>query len=316
MISVHQPSASSCLKRLARCFALLALPVTALAQQNIGELFATDARVKGSVILAGSGTTVLSGSQISAGAQTATLKLERGGSVLVCPGTNLSVTASQSGRQLLFSLNTGNLELNYPIGAAADTLLTPDLQLLLPGPGRLHVAVRITPNGDACVQSLASNGMALVVSETMGDATYQVKPNEAVIFTGGHISGALPTRENCGCPAPPPTQVARATPPPTPAPESPKPQAAAPPPPEEHLQVDAPFVFHGDDSIPDLTENVASLKLTTDRPMSLEPQVLPPPGKQKSPPKAPTAQAATTAPAPEKRSFFGKIGAFFASIFH
>ena len=111
---------------------LLALPVTALAQQNIGELFATDARVKGSVILAGSGTTVLSGSQISAGAQTATLKLERGGSVLVCPGTNLSVTASQSGRQLLFSLSTGDLELNYPIGAAATPCSPPTFSFSCP----------------------------------------------------------------------------------------------------------------------------------------------------------------------------------------
>src|SRR5580704_7584849 len=90
------------------------------AQQTLGELYATDARVKGAVILAGSGTSVLSGSSIAAGAQTATLKLERGGNVLVCSGTSLSVNASENGRELLFSLNSGNLEMNYPLGAAAD----------------------------------------------------------------------------------------------------------------------------------------------------------------------------------------------------
>ena len=111
---------------------VLGMGCTAAAQQTLGELYATDARVKGSVILAGSGTSVLSGSSIAAGAQTATLKLERGGSVLVCSGTNLSVNASQSGRELMFSMNSGNLEMNYPLGAAADTLLTPDLRLLLP----------------------------------------------------------------------------------------------------------------------------------------------------------------------------------------
>src|SRR5271167_1541845 len=86
---------------------------TAAAQQTLGELYATDASVKGSVVLAGSGTSVLSGSSIQAGTQAATLKLERGGSVLVCEGTKLSVATSQTGRELLLSLNTGNLELNY-----------------------------------------------------------------------------------------------------------------------------------------------------------------------------------------------------------
>ena len=103
--------------------------------QPIGELYATDASVKGSVILAGSGTSVLSGSSIQAGVEAATLKLDRGGSLLVCEGTKLAVNSSQNGRQLLLSLNTGNLELNYPLGTEADTLLTPDLQLLMPGPG-------------------------------------------------------------------------------------------------------------------------------------------------------------------------------------
>src|SRR5271169_3681455 len=204
------------------------------AQQTVGELFASDASVKGGVVLANSGTKVMSGSSIAAGAQTATLKLERGGSMMICPGTNLAVTTSQNGRQLMFSMNTGNIEMDYPIGAAADNLLTPDFRLLLPGPGRLHLAVRVSAKGDTCVQSLASNSSAIVVSEGMGDESYQVKPNEAVIFNGGHISGAMPTRENCGCPAPPPTQVAKASPPPERKPEAPK---TDPPPPETHMVV-------------------------------------------------------------------------------
>ena len=81
---------------------------TAGAQQSLGELYATDASVKGSVVFAGSGTSVLSGSQIEAGAQAATLKLDRGGSLLICQGTRLAISASRSGRELLFSLNSGN----------------------------------------------------------------------------------------------------------------------------------------------------------------------------------------------------------------
>src|ERR1019366_8397389 len=139
----------------------------AVAQQNVGELFASDASVKGAVVLANSGTKVMSGSSIAAGAQSATLKLERGGSMMICPGTNLAITTSQNGRQLMFSMDTGDIEMDYPIGAASDNLLTPDFRLLLPGPGRLHMGVRVNPRGDACVQALPNNPAAIVFSEGM-----------------------------------------------------------------------------------------------------------------------------------------------------
>jgi hypothetical protein len=285
---------------------------SACAQQNVGELFASDASVKGAVVLANSGTKVMSGSSIAAGGQAATLKLERGGNMQICSGTSLAVTTSQNGRQLMFSMNTGNIEMDYPIGAAADNLLTPDFRLLLPGPGRVHVAVRVNPKGDTCVQSLPSNSSAVVVSEGMGDASYQVKPNEAVIFNGGRISGALPTRESCGCPAPPPTQVAKVTPPP-PQPKSEAPKSD-PTPPETHMVVDAPMIYRAEDPV-DLTENVAHLRMES-KPMNFDAVVLPPPASAKNAKPAKTETAASgQKPAQEKHGFFAKVSAFFAAMF-
>jgi len=304
-------------RRIARIAAgalvCLAAGVTASAQQNVGELFASDASVKGAVVLANSGTKVMSGSSISAGAQTATLKLERGGSMMICPNTSLAVTTSQNGRQLMFSMNTGNLEMDYSIGAASDNLLTPDFRLLMPGPGRLHLAVRVNAKGDTCVQSLASNSSAVVVSEGMGDASYQVKPNEAVIFNGGRISGAMPTHESCGCPTPPPTQVANVGPPPAPKAEAPK---ADPQEPQTHMVVDAPFIYRASDPV-DLTENVAHLKMES-TPMDLGPMVVLPPSattKNTKTEKTQTADNSGKSPQP-KQGFFAKIGAFFAAMFH
>jgi len=291
---------------------LIAAGTAVSAQQNVGELFSNGASVTGAVVLADSGTKVLSGSSISAGEQTATLKLERGGSMLICPNTSLAVTTSQNGRQMMFSMNTGNLEMDYPIGAASDNLLTPDFRLLMPGPGRLHLALRVNAKGDTCVQSLAGNSSAVVVSEGMGDASYQVKPNEAVIFNGGRISGAMPTHENCGCPAPPPTQVAKVAPP-APKTETPK---ADPAEPQTHMVVDAPFIYRATDPV-DLTENVAHLKMES-KPIDLGPTVvLPPPATAKNakPAKTETASGGTK-PAQEKHGFFAKIGAFFAGMFH
>jgi hypothetical protein len=293
---------------------IAATAVAAFAQQNVGELFASDASVKGAVVLANSGTKVMSGSSISAGTQTATLKLERGGSMQICPGTSLAVTTSQNGRQLMFSMNTGNLEMDYPIGAAADNLLTPDFRLLLPGPGRLHLAVRVNPKGDTCVQSLPANSSSIVVSEGMGEESYQVKPNESVIFNAGRISGALPTHESCGCPAPPPTQVAKVTPPPVQP--KPDPPTSDPPPPETHMVVDAPFVYRASDPV-DFSENVAHLKLET-KPFNFEPVVLPPqPAVRKSSTATTTRVTATgQKPTQDKHGFFVALGSFFAKLFH
>lgn len=311
--------------RLAPAFVLLFLGVPhAVAQQNIGELYATDARVKGSVILAGSGTGVLSGSQIAAGTQTATLKLERGGSVLVCPGTSLSVSSSENGRRLMFSVDSGNLEFDYPIGSSSDSLLTPDFRLLLPGPGRIHVALRVSPNGDTCVQSLPMNNSALVVSEAIGDESYQVKQDEGVLFKGGRIQGATREHQSCGCPAPAPVQVAHPSVPPEEPAKKPLPPTSgaalaaamdesAPAMPESHLSVDAPFVFHGNDVPPDMTEVVAHLKLDDSQIVPLQPVVLPP-GKQKK--NEAKTQTVETARAEQKRGVFSRIGAFFTSIFH
>jgi hypothetical protein len=184
----------------------------------------------------------------------------------------------------------------------------------------------------------------MTVYEAIGDESYQVKDNEAVLFKAGHIKGVLPANQNCGCPAPPPRPAAQAqvakteTPPPSAAVQNqiakanpPSPPVTLPhseggpqeksgvtplpitPSPNEHITLEAPFVFHGDDPYPNLTANVASLKIENNQLIQLEPVVLPPKAKQ---PKVASSQTQTSAATPErKHGFFASIGSFFASIF-
>ena len=165
---------------------------------TIGEVFATDANVRGSVILAAGGTRVGSGSMVSAGRSSASLRLDRGGEVRVCPGTSVNVTAAAKSRGLLFSLNGGTIETHYTVGASADTVQTPDFRILFPGPGDFHFAVSADDRGNACVRALEGNTASIVVAEMMGDGSYQVRPNEQVTFSDGKISNAV-SFGKCGC---------------------------------------------------------------------------------------------------------------------
>lgn len=194
----------------------IALTLPSAAQSPIGSVVAGDASVQGSVMVASGGTTVMSGSSITAGNNAAGLKLRRGGEVLVCPHSRLSLANSQSGRDLVFGMNTGAIETHYQIGASADTILTPDFRILLAGPGTFHFAVGADAQGNTCIRSLEGNTASIVVSELMGDGVYQVRAGEQTYFQGGSINKRSPNvPADCGCPIPAAVMMAGAEPAPS-----------------------------------------------------------------------------------------------------
>ncbi len=319
----------------ATCALLLGL--LAVAQEPpstpVGDLFASDASVKGAVQLANTGMQVMSGSSIQAGQATALLRLRRGGDVRICPRTAISLSSSHNGRDLMFGMNAGAMEAHYDLAASADVIMTPDFRILLAGPGKFHVAVGNDARGNTCVRPLADNSASVIVSELMGDGTYQVKPDQQVMFQDGKLADASRVVGDCGCPAPAPVKRAEAVVPALPdiaslrqhPPQSlalpldePAPPASAspalPPPPadEVHVEVDAPFVFRATDPVPSPAPRVAHLKFPAAAPWPLIPQPPPPPELQQVAAVQPLPEA--QAP-PAKKKFFGRVRAFFASIF-
>ncbi len=301
-------------RRLRGCLVLLALALlfcaAVQAQQPVGEVLASDATVKGSVVLAASGTQVLSGSSVTAGTAPASLRLARGGEVRVCPATSLSVSASSSGRDLMLGLSSGALETHYTLAASADSILTPDFRILLAGPGTFHFAVSSDSAGNACVRSLENDTASVIVSELLGDGTYQVRPGQTVFFHNGRVSDASDVGKPCGCPPAP--QTLKAEVPPAP-PVGSAPTAALPQlkPGELQVMVEAPFVFRAEDLPgPAPSPVIAQLRLTR-----LPHPDLPPPAVL--PPAKPAAEVQAQTPLkPARKGFFARMGAFFAGIFH
>ena len=196
---------------------------------------------------------------VSAMGNPTVLRLPRGGEIHVCPGTTLSVTPSKTGHDLMLALSTGTIETHYALGAASDVILTPDFRILLPGPGEFDLAVSADRQGNTCVRALPGNTAAAVVSEIMGNDTYQVNADDHVLFHNGRLQNASSTANlDCGCPlrtvpvmrteAQPPAESASAMlPPATRDPPLSRSNAAADPAPAvpsgAAVQVEAPFVY-------------------------------------------------------------------------
>lgn len=276
------------------------------------------------------------GSSITAGSDTAVLRLSRGGELRVCPGTTLSVSSSASKRDFMFGMGTGAVEMHYGLKASSDAVLTPDFRIMFAGPGEFHFAISADSHGNTCVRSLRGNTSSALVSELMGDRVYQVKPSDQVVFHSGQIDkvdGDVPLE--CGCPAPHPLLLAESAQPQIlPGSESTKgqreagsvndsavskpgarltngPETAPLPaaqPNDVHVQVDAPFVFSAKDRAAKATQPQAQRPQDLPIEESMQRQIHLEPAVQQTPPPVPTSKA-------ERRSFFGRVGHFFSSIF-
>lgn len=189
----------------------------AIAQQTIGRLdiSATSEKIQvaGAVTLTGDGTLLGNGSTVTAGKRTLPIHLTRGGELDLCATTKVDLSqeykASDANSPLMVALDHGAIEAHYNVGENSDVVLTPDLRILLSGPGKADVRVRVNDQGDTCVANRGDNAPYVTVSEQIGPGVYRVIPNQRVMFEHGSVRNVVDNEtQPCGCPAPTAVSVA------------------------------------------------------------------------------------------------------------
>jgi hypothetical protein len=310
------------------------------AQQQlpIGTVSTLDATVTGASSTSDDRAQLSTNGTVVAKDHVAYVQLFRGGSVKVCATSGVHLTAGTAAPApstpasvdpaaqvpapsatpapapppiaippLMVALDRGAMELRMS-AISGDIVMTPDLRFTFSGDGQLDVHIRVTRNGDTCVENRIaglSGHPELRVGSLFGNETYNVLPGQHVLFEGGNLREVVDNESSpCGCPeAPvkPPApevgeislkKVPQATAPAVAAVQHPFPadvsQGLAPPPPVRQAP---PGVVH--------TQIATSLVYN---PAAAEAQE--------------NKDAAAKPPAPaEKSGFFHRVGRFFKHIF-
>ncbi len=198
--------------------ALLGTP--ALAQQPaatpvMGTVPTRDALVTGGLQVRGERAELVSNASITAYDRSAAISLARGGDVLVCATSQFHLLHSGPGDSLLFGLDRGAVEIHSPtqpqdVDSHARTSASP-----CEAPGKYDLRLRVTSNGDTCVDNAGTAAPVLMLSDAFSAASYRLIPGQHVLFEHGSLREVVDNeRSPCGCPqpTPPPAQIATAPP--------------------------------------------------------------------------------------------------------
>lgn len=178
----------------------------------MGTVATRDARVTGSLEVHGEEARLLTNVGVTALDRTAPITLSRGGDVLVCSTSEFHLLRSGSNGALIFGLNRGALQLQSE-ARPQDLILTPDMKLMPVTQGLLDVSLRVTPEGDTCVENAGARAPVLLVTDAFSSANYRILPGQHLLFVKGDIHKVVDhERSSCGCPAAVQPQAIASTP--------------------------------------------------------------------------------------------------------
>jgi hypothetical protein len=191
--------------RLSFIFFLFAGSLPAQTQQPIGTVGVQDATVAGALEVSNGRAILIGNTTVTARDRVAEVALNRGGTVRVCATSGLHVTAGKSADgavpiPLMLALDRGAIEVQTAV-TTRDVVMTPDLRFTMRADGPLDLQLRVTRNGDTCVENRGAKAPVLNVADQFGEATYELKAGQHVLFEHGSLKEVVDHESSsCGCP--------------------------------------------------------------------------------------------------------------------
>jgi hypothetical protein len=196
---------SQLLIKICRLSFLFAGSLMAQTQQPVGTVGVQDATVAGALEVSNGRAILIGNTTVTARDRVAEVALNRGGTVRVCATSGLHVTAGKSADgaapvPLMLALDRGAIEVQTTV-TTRDVVMTPDLRFTMRGNGALDLQLRVTRNGDTCVENRGAQAPVLNVADQFGEATYELKPGQHVLFEHGSLKEVVDHESSsCGCP--------------------------------------------------------------------------------------------------------------------
>ena len=178
----------------------------AQAQQSIGTVGVQDATVAGALEVSNGRAILVGNTTVTARDRVAEIALNRGGMVKVCATSGLHLTAGKSADgaavpiALMLALDRGAIEVQMA-ATRRDVVMTPDLRFTMRDDGPLDLQLRVTRNGDTCVENRGAQAPVLNVADQFGEAAYELRAGQHVLFEHGSLKEVVDHESSsCGCP--------------------------------------------------------------------------------------------------------------------
>src|SRR6266566_1225787 len=178
----------------------------AQGQQSIGTVGVQDATVAGALEVSNGRAILVGNTTVTARDRVAEIALNRGGMVKVCATSGLHLTAGKSADAaavpipLMLALDRGAIEVQMA-ATTRDVVMTPDLRFTMRGDGPLDLQLRVTRNGDTCVENRGAQAPVLNVADQFGEAAYELRAGQHVLFEHGSLKEVVDHESSsCGCP--------------------------------------------------------------------------------------------------------------------
>src|SRR5271155_3901756 len=175
----------------------------AWGQQPIGTVGVQNANIAGALEINNGRAILVGNTTVTARDHAAEIELKRGGTVRVCATSGLHLTSGQGAAgapPLMLALDRGAIEVQMA-ATTRDMVMTPDLRFTMHADGPLDLQLRVTRNGDTCVENRGAQAPVLNIADQFGEAAYELKPGQHVLFEHGSLKEVVDHESSsCGCP--------------------------------------------------------------------------------------------------------------------